>query len=297
MYRDINRFKFKASYQKNMMLAWLPVLFIIIIPAIIFSNYFTEKSGTLIIPSENILTDINYSSGSSSPHNNNRNQQQLLQQDILSKQLFVNVVITSDYSPVVQSPEIEPLEFPILNTDQISDLEIDLNGNENLRFDAKGGDGGTGSSEYFDYHRSKSVNKQCEVIEKEDPFYPQVAEDDGIEGEVAVILYINFDGEKTTFPEQIAEEFRARGYTVIRMKQKKRGGVIQFDAVLVYEQPCDWFFGDNLLKVLPRWIFSPTIEKNQPVASFITIRYNFCLSTNCDKIILKQNKNSYLRRN
>lgn len=295
MYRDINRLKFKASYQKNMMLAWLPVVCIIVIPAIIFSHYFTGRSRTLIIPTENIITDINNSSGFIVPQSNKRNQRQSSRPDHFSKQLFINVVITSDYSPEVHSPEIVPLEFPILDKDQNNDLEIVLNSSENFPFDTKSGTGGSGSAEYFDYYRPKLVNKPCEVIEKEDPFYPQIAEDDGIEGEVAVILYINYDGEKANFPPLIAEEFRSRGYPIIRMKHKKRGGINQFEAILVYEQPRDWFFADNLLKVLPRWIFSPTIEKNQPVASFITIRYNYCLSTNCDKIILKQNRSSYFK--
>jgi len=125
------------------------------------------------------------------------------------------------------------------------------------------------------------VTRQVQVVYKPDPEYPFVARDAGKEGNITVLVYIDSAGELTTFPDWIGGEgIQTLEYTV--------GSTRRIVNYAVKEEPPGWFFAKNFLKVLPEWVFAPSIRNGKPVSSLLRIKYNFCLGSNCLRYELEQ---------
>lgn len=125
------------------------------------------------------------------------------------------------------------------------------------------------------------VTRQVQVVYKPDPEYPFVARDAGKEGNITVLVYIDSAGELTTFPDWIGgEEIQTFEYMV--------GSARRIVNYAVKEEPPGWFFAKNFLKVLPEWVFAPSIRNGKPVSSLLRIKYNFCLGSNCLRYELEQ---------
>ncbi len=128
------------------------------------------------------------------------------------------------------------------------------------------------------------INRPCSVLTKVDPEYPRVAEDASKEGQVVLILPIDASGNKSIFPDDLSRDFAKRGYRVRTLKYEVAGGIErEFNVVIAREEPADWFFASNLLKVIPQWTFTPWIENSRPVSAFLTIRYDYCLAQHCSR--------------
>jgi len=121
---------------------------------------------------------------------------------------------------------------------------------------------------------SPPVTREVQVVHKVDPEYPFVARDAGKEGRITVLVYVDSSGELTTFPPWIVGEgIQTLEYTV--------GGVSRTIDYAVKEDPPGWFFAQNFVNVLPKWVFSPRIENGKPICSLLRIKYNFCLGSSC----------------
>lgn len=137
---------------------------------------------------------------------------------------------------------------------------------------------------------TEPINRPSTVLTKVDPEYPRVAEDAGKEGQVVFILPIDAAGYKSVFPDDLSRDFEKRGYRVQTLEYEVAGGVKrEFDVVIAKEEPADWFFASNLLRVISQWTFTPWIEDSKPVSAFMTIRYRYCLAENCSQYESIQN--------
>lgn len=116
-------------------------------------------------------------------------------------------------------------------------------------------------------------DREVQVITRVDPEYPLVAVEKHVEGEIAVVVYIDSMGQLSTYPEWLQGNFKTLEYSVDGDKR-----VINY---AMREEPTDWFFGKNFLKVLPKWEFLPRIEKGLAVGSVLTIKYYYCFGVHC----------------
>lgn len=127
----------------------------------------------------------------------------------------------------------------------------------------------------------QSVNRDILVVNRVDPEYPWVAREEGKEGEIIVLVYLDSTGNLSTFPDWITGNgIRTLEYTV--------DGRTALAEYALSERPEGWYFASNFLKVLPHWRFAPCIENGRPVASLLRIKYTFCLGINCSKYELQQ---------
>jgi len=117
--------------------------------------------------------------------------------------------------------------------------------------------------------------QEIQVKKKIDPEYPFVAKDEGKEGEIIVLVYIDSIGELSLFPEHIVGDIHTLQYV-------KNGQTTQFQYA-AKEDPTGWYFIDNFLQVLTAWEFSPRIVDGTPVSAPLRIKYRFCLSLECQK--------------
>ena len=125
------------------------------------------------------------------------------------------------------------------------------------------------------------ANRDIDVVYKLDPEYPFVARDAGKEGGITVLVYIDSTGELSTFPPWIAGE----GIQTLEYTVGNRTKVFNY---AVKEDPPDWFFAQNFIKVLRTWVFAPRIVDGNPVNSLLRIKYRFCLGQNCIRYELEQ---------
>lgn len=118
------------------------------------------------------------------------------------------------------------------------------------------------------------VNQEITVVRRVDPEYPLVALDSRKEGEVTVIVHIDSTGLLTTFPDWVqGEQIQTVEFTV-------DGNTQRFNYA-AHEEPSGWYFAEHLLKVLPKWQFVPRIVDGAPVSALLRIRYRYCLNDGC----------------
>lgn len=119
------------------------------------------------------------------------------------------------------------------------------------------------------------LNREILVVEKVDPEYPYVARMAGKEGKVVTLVYVDSLGRLAEFPSWVTGEGKhTLEYTV--------GGDGLTADYAYTEDPPDWFFAQNFLKVLPKWRFAPRIDNGRPVGALLRIRYFFCLGIDCE---------------
>lgn len=280
MHNDINRYRTKACYQRNMM--WGQAIALLVV--LIFVLFMTLLSQAPDEPSHSIFNDVRVND----PALLTPSQSKPARRNVSSRaqsvgefhgQFGVKIKIIPDYealpSPIAKPPKIYALDTtPYLIDEEISISEFDT--------------GAYGAYVPYDGDYSympataEPVNRPCDVLTKIDPDYPAVAIDARKEGEVLIIIPLDADGNKTIFSADIAQDFEAGGYHVYSRKFKVYGNQKKmFEAVIAFEEPTDWFFAGNLLKVLSQWTFTPTIENGMAVASYISIRCTYCLGDNC----------------
>ena len=119
------------------------------------------------------------------------------------------------------------------------------------------------------------LNREIEVLTQVDPEYPRIALDRLLEGRIAVLVYVDAQGRLSKFPEWLQGERRSL--------RRSLDGVERTFEYAMTEDPADWFFGANFLKVLPRWQFVPRIENGRPVDAPLIIKYTFCVAAGCLK--------------
>ncbi|MCP4684077.1 MAG: hypothetical protein GY867_01395 [bacterium] len=122
--------------------------------------------------------------------------------------------------------------------------------------------------------RTEPLNRDIVVVRKVDPEYPYVARMAGKEGQLIVLVYLDSLGRLSEFPPWVSGEGKCT------LKYRVAGRRMTADYAYS-EDPTDWFFAPNFLRVLPEWRFAPRIENGRPVSSLLRIRYSFCLGLDC----------------
>lgn len=128
---------------------------------------------------------------------------------------------------------------------------------------------------------SKLADRDVEVAYMVEADYPFVAQDAAKEGLITALVFIDSTGRLALFPDWIGRE------GVRTLEFDDHGRQRDFDYA-ISEDPTDWFFATNFLKVLPLWKFTPSYENGIPVGSLLRIRCNFCLGLNCFRLELEQ---------
>lgn len=118
------------------------------------------------------------------------------------------------------------------------------------------------------------ADRDVAVVHTVEPEYPFVAQEAGKEGQITVLVYVDSTGSLASFPGWIDRE----GVQSLEFTIRGERRVVNY---AVREEPVDWFFAANFLKVLPDWKFTPRIEKGLPVSSLLRIKCNYCLGMNC----------------
>ena len=175
-YHEINRMAMKSSYQRNMFLAHLVVIILIVLPVWIWSTISTssEKSSPATYTNIKVI-DLTMQTSSQSPatKRNIGGQSKLIK--TFHGQFGVKVSIILD-NPVViiETPKVYTLDPDSNFTDEylsISDLDTGVFGtylpeDANYEFD----------DPFYSVTTVELINKASAVISKIDPNYPFVAE-------------------------------------------------------------------------------------------------------------------------
>jgi hypothetical protein len=119
------------------------------------------------------------------------------------------------------------------------------------------------------------------VLVKQDPEYPMVARKARKEGEVKILVYVDEHGVLTPFPSEIVRDKRVKPLQYVI-----DGHPQTLEYCVISEEPRDWFFAKNLIKVLPVWRFAPKTAMGAPVGDFLVIGYKYCLGINCSSLEL-----------
>ncbi len=122
--------------------------------------------------------------------------------------------------------------------------------------------------------RTEPLNRDIVVVRMVDPEYPYVARMAGKEGQLVVLVYLDSLGRLSEFPPWVAGE----GKCELEYGVEDRPVTADYAYT---EDPPDWFFVENFLKVLPEWRFAPRLENGRPVRALLRIRYSFCLGLDC----------------
>lgn len=108
------------------------------------------------------------------------------------------------------------------------------------------------------------MDKEVCVIRKIDPEYPSSALAARKEGRVTIRVCVGADGLLRPFD--------------VEMVKRHRRTVRQVSYVVMHEEPGGYSFAENLLQVLPQWMFRPMTESGNPVDGQLDITYTFVLS-------------------
>ncbi len=125
------------------------------------------------------------------------------------------------------------------------------------------------------------LTRDVVVVRRIDPEYPFVARADGKEGNITVLVYIDSTGELTIFPDWVGGD----GIQTLEYTTGSTRSIINY---AVKEEPPGWFFAQSFIKVLPEWVFAPSIRDGRPISSMLRIKYRFCLGSNCLRYELEQ---------
>gem|GEM_PF-5188757 len=158
---------------------------------------------------------------------------------------------------ITREPDIYIPDKPYLDPALLSFSEIDGDGNalyisQNTEYIHEPG------------KMKPAMNHDVIILDKPDPEYPAVAKGAGIEGETNILIYIDSTGNIGPFP-----------------LQTDNGDITIVNYYILSEEPKDWFFAKNLLKVLNKWRFCPRIESGKRVGAYLKVKYIYCLGINC----------------
>jgi hypothetical protein len=271
-------YELKAAYQRNMLFSMLLTCLISVAVALVV--LFAAPSPTGLTSrgqgvKNSILDRPNLTGGSKSPA---RSAQASLNALNPYARVHKGFLGFRRINPAAQGPSLPNVKLPRPSGLQSAGLVLDSVGS----FSAMEGDGG-GDGPYVpltdDYflpgdstsstNLSASLDRDIQVLTRVDPEYPIVALDRRMEGHIAVLVFIGADGRLSTFPDWLEGNRASLRYSFDGIE-----GTLEY---AMTEDPADWFFGANFLKVLPRWQFIPRLENGEPVGSMLIIKYTFSL--------------------
>ena len=181
----------------------------------------------------------------------------------------------------VGTPAVDLLPQPAGDTREPAPSPLDFNPSEesvNLSYEpeAVAADAAYASPSQPEAERW-AANLDIDIVSKTDPEYPFVAREADKQGRVSILIYVGEDGKVSAFPEGTT----AHNYTIQSREFTVDGRRNRFDYVIALEEPDGWYFSDNLLKVLPSWVFRPEIRNGHTVSDFLIVTYSFCLGGDC----------------
>jgi hypothetical protein len=270
-------YELKAAYQRNMLFSMLLTCLMSVAVALVVLFAAPAPKGLTSRGQgvkHSILDRPNLAGGSKSPA---RSAQASLNDLNPYARVHKGFLGFRRLNPVAQGPSLPNVKLPRPSGLQSAGLVLDSVGS----FSAMEGDGG-GDGPYVpltdDYFLpgdstattlSASLDRNIQVLTRVDPEYPIVALDRRMEGHIAVLVFIDADGRLSTFPDWLEGNRKSLRYSFDGIE-----GTLDY---AMTEDPADWFFGANFLKVLPRWQFIPRLENGEPVGSMLIIKYTFSL--------------------
>ena len=284
-YPSIRGISQRASYQRSFILGWIVILTISATfgwwiksfdsPTTVSESYTVRdiRIDPETKPSDSVLTARTSIHNKWKPYPEHRGF------------LGFDIKIIPDKNMEITPPQT-PLELPEVYSDAEGDTSVVLSFSP-IESDDTGvyipEIVGHGYKKFED--ESEPINRDIAVIYKVDPDYPIVAEEAGKEGKVILLIHVDEEGNLSLFPEGV-EGSSERPIQMLKFSVNGRKDSLEY--VIATEEPKDWFFASNLVKVIPDWKFRPSIENGVPVPKFLFITYDFCLGINCTKIEFQQ---------
>jgi hypothetical protein len=278
VYYEDNRYRLKAAYQRNMTVGMLVAAVVLVAPSLFLALIESPPHPTLrllpfpadigVPPRSKTISMVRPRYDGPGFHG----------------QFGVDVVVVPD-SPepdIITKPPAANLRVPAVP--ELSDaIAVATEDGENLGF---GGEAIPSDVDFFiDTTPSPLDRDSIIVVEKTDPNYPPIAIRTQKEGRVSVLLYVNELGELDRFPDDIKRDARIKTLDYVLDGRRHK-----LEYYIVSEEPKDWFFARNLLKVLPSWRFLPEVDRGTPVGDYLIITYNYCIGLNCARLDLQSRR-------
>lgn len=295
---DINRFRMKASYQRNMLLANAVVWLLVIVGVV--GYYLSDRppddvrsvaeprmldSRIVIQDSSQVSHDTTHAAVRSLP---SLNPYATRHEGFMG---FIRLEPKRKVAEqVVKIPE--PIYAMEPDLDAIPDLDLTSYAL------SEGTDTGVFLPEVIDvpaFTPSVSpppLSRLVMVIDCLPAEVPPIAEMNGKAGYVEILLLIGKDGKPESFSCRTPDGTSTDGpvFELDVVLKNNQQATLQFyisghntlQYVTVQETPKDYYFARNLLKVLPQWQFAPAIRDGQPIESFVLVQYHFCRSGDQD---------------
>jgi len=285
---DINRHRLKQSYQPNMLKAQF--ILVVLVGIAVGAYYFSIRDHDAIVRQPHKINSSLMLNDSGALENElvrttprpvpSLNPYTARHDGFLGFIRLEPTVAVPEQVKISQSLFSDELELAELTSEPILsnslNQEADTGGYQVAEFEA---------SEFLPQLKTVPppilAAREIQVVNRVDPEYPWYAKENGKEGKITVLIYIDSTGALSTFPNWIAGEgIKTVEYTV--------DGESRTANYAFQEDPPEWFFARSFIKVLPEWKFAPRIENGRPVGSLFRIKYTFCLGVNCLKYEFEQ---------
>jgi hypothetical protein len=277
MYSSYGAQELKSSYQRHMLVGMLFAAVVLVVPGWLFSRM-GPQTDSVSVNHENYryVPPPGWNSTEGKP------RRLYAQEHPFHGQMNVRVTVVPDHPAVtVLRPKPAPVEIRPVIADAVPSLgQMVSNSPDSGIFSDPFGtgidDGAAGIPKEF-YTDRDTIG----VVVKKDPEYPIVATQSRKEGAVSVLVYVDERGVLTPFPSEIVRDKRVKPLQYVLEGQKQT-----LEYCVISEEPKDWFFAKNLIKVLPDWRFAPKTAMGAPVGDFLVISYKYCLGINCSSLEL-----------
>jgi len=282
-YIEDNRYRMKAGYQRNLLVAELVVVLLIGGPFFLWGLLSRSQS----IPNDVVYSNIHVDPLSVSPADTKPTRRNVSGRahDLANfhGEIGIKVKIIPDYPSPIIIPKQQPHVYLATELAPAVDSNISV---ADLT-DAYFGPYVPMSADYMftDLEEPESPTDgivPCSVLVAKQPEYPVVAREQNKEGVAGLIVCIDESGKATLFPDEIMQAFREKQYSVERMTVKIEGKKCSFNYVVTYEQPSGYFFAKKVAEAVPKWTFAPSLVNGQPTKSLLPIGHAFCLTGGCD---------------
>jgi hypothetical protein len=267
----------KSSYQRHMLYGMVLAACVLVVPAWLYTQFGADQDYFSVThETYRFVPRPGWNSSEGKPRRLPSHEQPF------HGQINVRVTVIPDH-PVValHPPKAVPVEIHPVMADAIPNLGQSVSNSPDTGIfsdplGAGNGDGIAGIPEKV-FNDRDTVG----VLVKPDPEYPIVARQARKEGEVRILVYVDEHGVLTPFPSEIVRDKRVKPLQYVI-----DGHPQTLEYCVISEEPKDWFFARNLIKVLPVWKFAPKTAMGAPVGDFLVIGYKYCLGINCSSLQL-----------
>lgn len=279
----IGRFEMKASYQRVLLLGWIPILLLVLAFSLYISSLDSPSTdtGETQYAAKNVRINDNTArtegvkpAKTSVPSSWKPYPQH---QGFLG---FVgdNVKIVDDdkYDPNPSTPDMTG-SFTDLEAEIAADFSFSPIEGENTGMYVPENLVSIAGDEFDSGPEEEPVSCEASVVNFIQPGYPFTASEDNMEGVVKLLIHLDRNGNRTLFSYRVVSE----------------GGVSSLEfyvdgsesdtlpMVILEEDPQSYHFADSAIAAINKWVFSPEIVEGTPVDKFLEVTYRFCLGITC----------------